>query len=321
VIQKIAVIGAGTMGHGIAESFALHGYEVNLYDSAADRLAAALGEIERELRLMAEENYIPEEAISSTLDRIRTVTDLEEAVRDRDYCIEAIPEHLELKQELFQRLDSVCPAHTIFASNTSSLELSRMSERVSEARKKRMMINHWFNPAHLIPLVELSDFGGTAPEVYEEVETLYKSIGKQPVRVLKDIPGLIGTRLQQCLAREVYALIEMGAVDADNIDIALKFGPAFRHATTGLIEVSDMGGLDIWCTVADNLFGELDRSDRAPDIIRSKVKEGKLGIKSGEGFYPYGAGKAEKVRERFARRLIRQLKASEAYAGSLRHDG
>lgn len=313
MIKKIGVIGAGTMGHGIAESFAMFGYNVNLYDTNAAQLEKALNEIKAEQKLLVEEAFISAEKAAATLENISIHTDLQTAVKDRDYVIEAAPENMELKQNLFKQLDGFCPAHTILASNTSSLSLEPMMALVSEARKQRMMVCHWYNPGHLMPLAELSFFGNMPADIYQQVADLYASINKQTVKVLKDVPGLVANRIQQGVAREAFSIIEQGIADPIDVDKALKFGPAFRYATTGQLEVADFGGLDIWCIVGDNLLPAMDNSTQANNLLRQKVAEGKLGIKSGEGFFRYDAEQLPAIRKRFAQKLIHQLKASEYY--------
>jgi 3-hydroxybutyryl-CoA dehydrogenase len=313
MIKKIGVIGAGTMGHGIAESFAMFGYNVNLYDTNAVQLEKALQEIRGEQQLLVDEQFITAENAAATLQNISVHTDMKSAVQDRDYVIEAAPENMELKQNLFKQLDGYCPAHTILASNTSSLSLEPMMALVSEARKQRMMVCHWYNPGHLMPLAELSFFGNMPTDIFQEVEALYASINKQTVKVLKDVPGLVANRIQQGVAREAFSIIEQGIADPIDVDKALKFGPAFRYATTGQLEVADFGGLDIWCIVGDNLLPAMDNSTQANPLLRQKVAEGKLGIKSGEGFFRYDAEQLPAIRKRFAQKLIHQLKASEYY--------
>ena len=313
MIKKIGVIGAGTMGHGIAESFAMFGYNVNLYDTNAIQLEKALNEIKAEQQLLVDEAFISAEKAAATLENISIHTDLQTAVKDRDYVIEAAPENMELKQNLFKQLDGFCPPHTILASNTSSLSLEPMMALVSEARKQRMMVCHWYNPGHLMPLAELSFFGNMPAEIFQEVEALYASINKQTVKVLKDVPGLVANRIQQGVAREAFSIIEQGIAEPADVDKALKFGPAFRYATTGQLEVADFGGLDIWCIVGDNLLPVMDNSTQANPLLRSKVAEGKLGIKSGEGFFQYDPEQLPAIRKRFAQKLIHQLKASEYY--------
>lgn len=312
-MKKIGIIGAGTMGHGIANAFAVYGYDVNLYDTSEEVLKKAKALIKQELELMASEGYIAASEVEPSLARIKCSTDLRATVEDREYVIEAAPEIMELKQKLFKQLDEMCPPTTIFASNTSSLPLQPMMELVSEERKQRIMINHMYNPAHLMPIVELSFFGNMPESIYQQVDELYRSIKKQPVKILKDVPGLVANRIQQGLAREVFSLIEMGVAEPAEIDKALKFGPAFRYATTGHLEVTDFGGLDIWCIVGDNLLKVMDNSQCANKLLRQKVEEGKLGIKSGEGFYQYSPEKVPEIREKFMKKLIHQLKASEYY--------
>jgi 3-hydroxybutyryl-CoA dehydrogenase len=313
MIKKIGVVGAGTMGHAIAESFALYGYDVNMFDTGEQVLAKAKDQIKQELELLAEEGFIAADAIQPTLDRVKTCTDLKATVADRDYVIEAAPENIDLKQKLFKQLDEYCRPETILASNTSSLALNAMMALVSDERKKRMMVCHWYNPAHLMPIAELSFFGNMPAEVYKEVEDLYASIKKQTVKVLKDVPGLVANRIQQGVAREAFSIIEQGIADPADVDKALKFGPAFRYATTGQLEVADFGGLDIWCVVGDNLLKAMDNSQEANRLLREKVKEGKLGIKSGEGFYKYAPEEIPAIRKKFMKKLIHQLKASEYY--------
>ena len=313
MIQNITVLGAGTMGHAIANVFAMHGYKVNLYESFDPVHETVKDRICEELEFMVKEDYIVPEKISETLDNIVLFSDLQEAAKDADYVIEATPENLELKQSLFSRLDEICPEHTIFASNTSSLPLSDMTAKLPDSRKAKTMVCHWYNPGHLIPIAELSCFGNMSEEDFNAVYELYVKAEKQPVKILKDVPGLIANRMLHALAREVFTLIEQGVASAEDIDKALKFGPGFRSATTGMLEVADMGGLDIWCTVEDNLFPELNNSDRACDMMRKNVEKGNLGLKTGKGFFEYSQDEKSKVQNEFNKRLITQLKASKNY--------
>lgn len=313
MIHTIAVIGAGTMGHGIAAVFAMHGYPVRLYESFEPVRAAVMGVIRGELDLMVQENCLTQEELERALGGITLYAELEPAVAQADFVIEAIPERLELKKELFARLDRLCPADTIFASNTSSLPLSQMTADLPEARRARTMVCHWYNPAHLIPIAELSCFGNMDEAVFQEVYDLHLKAGKQPVRVCKDIPGLIANRILHAMAREVFHLIDIGAASAEDIDRALKYGPGFRSATAGILETADMGGLDVWCACEDNLFAYLDNSTKACGYLRQKVEEGKLGLKSGEGFFRYAAQGQDAARQAFDRRLLIQLNASRKF--------
>jgi len=313
MIKNISVIGAGTMGHGIANAFAMHGCKVNLYESYANIRDTALELIRSELVFMADEKHISNAQVDETLANITLFDDLEQAVKNADFVIEAIPENLELKKDLFARLDAVCPPHTIFASNTSSLPLMDMIQHLPAERQAHAMVCHWYNPAYLISIAELSCFGNMDEAVFQEVYDLHVRAGKQPVRILKDIPGLIANRILHAMAREVFHLIEIGAASPEDIDKALKFGPGFRSATTGILETADMGGLDIWCAVEDNLFKELNNSSRACDFMRGKVQQGKLGIKTGEGFFSYSDNTKEKAKKAFSKRLLTQLEVSKNY--------
>ena len=164
-----------------------------------------------------------------------------------------------------------------------------------------------------MPIAELSYFGNMPENIYKEVEEIYLKSGKQVVKVLKDVPGLVANRIQQGVAREVFSLIEMGVASPEDIDKALKFGPGFRYATTGQLEVADMGGLDIWCTVGDNLLSVMDNRKEANPILRQKVTEGKLGLKTNEGFFEYTEEKLNDIKNEFNRRLLIQLKTSQKY--------
>lgn len=313
MIKKIAVVGAGTMGHGIAEAFAMHGYNVNLFDASIDILVKVKDTIKSELKILEEEEIINYKKIEEILDRITLFENLKDAVKDRDYIIEAVPEKIELKQELFNKLDGWCPNHTIITSNTSSLKLSEIIKGISNERKPKCMVTHWYNPAYIMPIAELSFFGQTSKETYQLVESIYQSIGKQTVKVLKDIPGLVANRIQQGVAREVFSLIEMGVASPEDIDKALKFGPAFRYVLSGQLEIADFGGLDIWCTVGNNLLSVMDNSTCANKLLKEKVQEGCLGVKAAKGFYNYENVDLEEIKKKYTKKLITQLKTSEKY--------
>ncbi len=313
MIKHITVVGAGTMGHGIAETFAMHGYKVHIYEVYEPARNSVMGVMKQEMEFLAQNGLIAAEDVTKALDNIAIYDNLKEAAADADYVIEAIVEKMEVKQNLFAELDGICKPECIFASNTSSLPLSGMIEKLPESRKARTMVCHWYNPAHLMPIAELSFFGNMDEETYQKVAALYESAGKQTVKVLKDVPGLVANRIQQGVAREVFSIMEQGIAAPEDIDKALKFGPAFRYATTGQLEVADMGGLDIWCTVGDNLLSVMDNRKEANPILRQKVQEGKLGMKSGEGFFEYPTDRIAEMKNEFNKKLIIQLKTSKNY--------
>jgi 3-hydroxybutyryl-CoA dehydrogenase len=187
MIRNISIIGAGTMGHGIAHTFARFGCKVSLYDSFENSLSLAPEKMRNELQFMADAGYITAADIEEALNNITLFSDLQEAVKNADYVIEAIPERMDLKKELFANLNRMCPAHTVFATNTSSLKLSEMTEDLPEARRKLCMVSHWYNPAYLIPLVELSCFDGMDQQAFENVYELYTRCDKQPSLLMKQL--------------------------------------------------------------------------------------------------------------------------------------
>lgn len=313
MIKKVAVLGAGTMGHAIANNIASHGIDVHLYESFDNVRETVLSRIEDEMKMLVAEGYFPEENIQKTIDHITLFADLEPAVKDVDFVIEATPELLDLKQDLFEQLDRFCPAHTILASNTSSLKLWDMAARVSEARKSKVMIAHCYNPAHLIPIIELSYFGNMSEEDFEEVRDLFVRCEKAPVKVLKDVTGMVANRLLHAQAREAFYLIDEGIAAAEDVDRALMFGPAFRNATTGMLEVADMGGLDVWYAAEGNFFPDLCNGDKPSETMRQLVEQGHYGVKTGKGFFDYPDDKKTKATEEFYKRLIVQLKACRSY--------
>lgn len=307
-IETIGVVGGGTMGQGIAEYFAMKGYPVSVYEPNASLRDELAHRVERDLEVLEKYGLLSADAIGKALQNLTVCDTLDAAVADADFIIEAIPENIQLKQQLFNQLEQITKPTAVIASNTSSLNLFDMMKSVSEDGRKRCMVCHWYNPAHLMPLVELSDFGNMDEEVLRKIEVLFTNAGKKTIRVLKNIPGLIANRIQQGIAREVFSLIEMKAASAEDIDAALKYGPAFRYATTGQLEVADFGGLDIWCTVGDNLLPAMSNSTKSSDLLREKVSENKLGLKTGEGFFEYKESK-ESILENFQKKLIIQLKS------------
>ena len=285
MIKNIAIIGSGLMGSSIAQSFAISGYSVVLNDVKEDYLLKAKSRIIENLSMLVEEASINEEKKHTSLANITYAVDLEEAVQEADFIIEAIPEVIELKWELFQKLEQMIKPNTIVASNTSTFPITRLMEKASFP--EQMIITHFFNPAHLVPLVEIVKHKQTKKEVVETTLDLIRSIGKSPVLLKKEISGFIANRLQTALMREAFYLLKEGVASAQDIDTAITAGPGFRWAFTGPIEIADFGGLDTWQRVFDNVAPDLDQSKEAPVMIQELVEQGKLGVKTGEGIYSY----------------------------------
>ncbi|MFD4929151.1 3-hydroxyacyl-CoA dehydrogenase family protein [Peribacillus butanolivorans] len=297
MIKNIAIIGSGVMGSGIAQSFAVSGYFVTINDIKEEFLSKAQDRISENLSLLIEEGAMTEQEKQGALSNITYKVDLKEAVRDADFIIEAIPEVIELKLDLYQQLEQIVKEDAIIASNTSTFPISRLMETASFA--DRMIIAHFFNPGHLVPLVEIVQHNETKPEVVEATLDLIRKIGKSPILLKKEIAGFIANRLQTALMREAFYLLKEGVATAEDIDTAITAGPGFRWAFTGPIEIADFGGLDTWQRVFDNVAPELDQSKQAPIIIRDLVEKGKLGAKSGEGIFTYEESTvSQKINER-----------------------
>ena len=313
MITKAAVLGAGTMGHAIANNLASHGVDVNLYESFDNVRETVRDRIKGELEVMIAEGYFEEGIIESTMEHLHLFSELQPAVEDVDFVIEATPEIMDLKKDLFGQLDQYCRPDTILASNTSSLKLFDMTADISEERKAKVMIAHCYNPAHLIPIIELSYFGNMSEEDYNEVKELFERCEKAPVKVLKDVTGMVANRLLHAQARECFYLIDQGIAEPEDVDKALMYGPCFRNATTGMLECADMGGLDIWCAAEANFFPDLSKSDQPSETMQKLVEAGNYGYKTGKGFYDYPEETKEQVMKDFNRRLIIQLKACRNY--------
>ena len=305
-IKKIAVIGSGIMGHGIGQAFALGGYAVTLNDVSDEILDRALRQIRKNLDTFVEFDITTDGEAKEALSRIKTTTGLKDAVKDSDFIVEALPEVMELKKRVFRDLDACSPSHAVIASNTSGLSLTEMASEIK--RQDQAVIAHWWNPPHIIPVVEIVKGRYTSDQTVDLVYRLLADIGKKPVRILKEVPGFLGNRLQFALYREALSCLKEGVASAEDIDLAVKGTFGFRLPTIGPLETSDFGGLDTFFNICQYLFKEIDRSTEAPEILKEKVRAGKLGVKTGEGFYAYPGERAqEKIRER-DRQFLQRLK-------------
>ncbi|GEN36418.1 3-hydroxyacyl-CoA dehydrogenase family protein [Aneurinibacillus danicus] len=297
MIQQAAVIGSGVMGHGIAQVYAQAGIAVILYDLEDSYLEKAKKAIEANLALQAGQGLLTEAESREALARITTTTNLEETVRTAEFITEAIPEVIEWKWELYEKLERLAKPDAVIASNTSTLPISRLAEKMSTP--ERMVITHFFNPAQLVPLVEVVRHDRTTEEAIQLTMELMRKIGKAPVLLKKEVPGFIANRLQAALAREAFHLLEEGVAEARDIDLAVTAGPGFRWSFIGPIETADFGGLDTWKRVIDNLAPVLSKSQQAPDLLNECVEAGNLGTKTGQGIYKYeNASVSEKIKER-----------------------
>jgi 3-hydroxybutyryl-CoA dehydrogenase len=301
-IRHIAVIGAGLMGHGIAQDFARAGLAVSLTDADAGVLAAASARMQGNLDLMAAHGLLPAAEVPAIRARVQLLPDLAPTVEAADLVIEAVTEDLTLKRELFRRLDGLAPPHAILASNTSTFMPSSLA--VATDRPAQVVVTHYFNPPYLLPLVELVAGRGTSEATLVTLRDLYLRIGKQPALVRKERMGFIGNRLQFALYREAMALLEAGVASPEDIDTVVRCGFGRRLPVTGVFGTMDAGGLDVMLAVAATLFPDLDRATLPAEALRDRVQAGKLGLKSGEGWYRYTPEQVAAVRERLSEALI-----------------
>jgi len=295
-IRTVAVVGAGVMGHSLAQVFAQGGYNVWLNDVREEILIQAKKLIAANLRTFIELGILEKDQEASILNRIQTTTQIEEAGQKADFVIEAIIEDAQAKKKMFRTLDRVCPPGAILASNTSYMDIFQF---VETRRPEKVLITHWFAPPHIVPLVEIVRGPRTSDETMEIVKELMIRLGKRPIVLSKFLPGFIANRLQAALRLEMLYLLDHGYATASDIDEATKASFGLRIPILGLAKRMDFGGLDLSQKVLKN-----DVYEPPPRITHSKtldqlVAQGKLGVKSGSGFYDYSDRKIEEVmRER-----------------------
>jgi 3-hydroxybutyryl-CoA dehydrogenase len=296
--QKIGVVGGGLMGHGIAYLFAAAGHAIGVFEPSPEIRAS----LPKRLRAIAD-LFGDDPAL---LKAISVHDQLEPAVAGTSFVFEAAPEKLPLKQKIFAELENIVAPDTILASNSSAIRSTEIGRHLK--CRARVVGTHFWNPPHLVPLVEVIENEKTGGDVLRKTMTLLRDAGKTPVHVRRDVPGFVGNRLQHALKREAIALVAAGVCDAETIDIVVKEGPGARMAVLGPMEQSDLVGLDLTLDIADVLYADLDRTAGPHWFLRQKVEDGKLGMKTGEGFRSWTTETAGAVRERLSRFLVGQAK-------------
>jgi len=281
-IRQVTVIGAGTMGHGIAHVTAAAGIRVALYDLSGELIERGIQSIRRNLARGIEKGKVTEAERDAVLERVVAAVELEPAAASSQLVIEAAPESLVLKQELAGRVDAAAPAEAVLASNTSSLSIEAIA--AATRRPERVIGMHFFNPVHLMPLLEVVRTAATDPAVVELAVTTGRAMGKEPI-VVRDTPGFASSRLGLVLGLEAMRMLEQGVASAEDIDKAMTLG--YRHPM-GPLRLTDLVGLDVRLAIAEYLHQQLgSEAFRPPEILRRLVGEGRLGKKSGRGFYEW----------------------------------
>lgn len=307
-MKNIAVLGTGNMGLGIAQAFATKGSQVKMIYVTANRAEEKLKRIEGNLKLLSDQDVLDEAKIPEILSRISFTGDVADVADFADIIFECIVEDIPTKQDWLQKLDAACPPSTIIASNTSSLSITLIGEKAEH--KERIIGAHFWNPAYLIPLVEVIK---TKYTTEENVKTLYDALfdaGKHPVIVEKDVPGFLANRLQHCLFREAISIVENGIATPAAVDDALKYGFGMRLGIMAPFEVMDNGGLDMTKAIHEFVFPDIEDTHEVQSLITDNIAKGRLGFKTdGHGIQDWTPEQMKESREQLNIKLIKVAKA------------
>ncbi|MDP2579942.1 3-hydroxyacyl-CoA dehydrogenase NAD-binding domain-containing protein [Shimia thalassica] len=295
--QQIAVIGAGLMGHGIALTLAKAGQYVTITDPFQEARATVSDRIRHSMSAMGDDDA----TIAGALKMIEILDTTAEAVRGADVVFEAAPEKLALKQKIFAEIEAHAPDTCILASNTSVMPITQIMSKLR--LKNRAVGTHWWNPPHLIPLVEVVKTEWTDPKVAQDMFDLLADAGKTPVMVEKDVPGFIGNRLQHALWREAVSLVENGICEAEDVDTVVKSCFGRRLAVLGPLENADLVGTDLTLDIHENVLHDLESRQGPSPYLEKLVAEGRLGMKSGQGFRKWTDEEADAVRAKVTSHL------------------
>jgi 3-hydroxybutyryl-CoA dehydrogenase len=293
--DAIAIIGAGLMGHGIAQVFARAGHMVRVYDPDPAMLATLHERIRNNLTDLGQD--------LAAVERVSAHTSVAEALAGADVVFEAGPENLELKQQIFASIESAAAPHVIFASNTSVIPITQIMSGLNHP--ERALGTHWWNPPYLVPLVEVIKTSNTSALVADTMSALLRAAGKTPVTVEKDVPGFVGNRLQHALWREAISLVASGVCDARTVDTVVKASFGRRLAVLGPLENADLIGTDLTLAIHQTVLPDLDCTPGPSPYLQDLVNAGKLGMKCGDGFQHWTLEQQAEIRKR----VLRHLKA------------
>ncbi|RJX34908.1 MAG: 3-hydroxyacyl-CoA dehydrogenase family protein [Desulfarculus sp.] len=313
-IKRVAVIGAGTMGAGLALSFAVAGIEARLFDISQRQLAVGRERIHKALELFVQEGVVSPAQAQDIPGLIPAYSDRAAALSGAQFVLEAVPEDLALKQRLLAEMEREVAPDTVLASNTSALYITQIAAQC--ARPEMVCGMHWWNPPELVPLVEVIKGERTSEATARLVYELCERVDRVPIMVKKEVPGFVGNRMQLALFREAMHIVEQGVADPQDVDRAVKYALGFRWSFIGPLETADLGNLDTWHRVASYLFPFLADTKQAPARLGELVAQGHLGVQTGQGLYEYTPQEAaDKVRRRDLyflreRRLVKEVNRS-----------
>jgi len=305
-MEKLSIIGCGTMGHSIALSAAWAGIEVKISGVNEQDLATADKGLRNKLTVMVQNDLFNEVMAEEIRKRIVFSTSLEEVVQGATFIIEVIPENRQMKRELYKKIEAICGKDTILASNTSGFTPTSLAEETEYPN--RFIVTHFWNPGHLIPLVEVVKGEKTDQETVERTMNLLTEMNKKPILINKEVPGFIGNRLQYALFREAQSLLDEGVATKEDIDAAVTYSIGRRLPKTGPLMTADMGGLDVFSAISNYLFEDLSTKDKSGAHLSNLVNQKKFGDKSGEGFYMWDQETSEAINAEREKTLIHFLK-------------
>ena len=308
---RAAVVGAGLMGHGIAHVLAQRADSVTMYEVSRDALELADARILDTLDCLVEHGIFDQAEADATLGRISGTTELAEAVEGASVVVEASPEDMELKRRLFTELERLVSPDAILASNSSGMSVGDMTGHLTH--QERVVGSHFFLPAQVIPLVEVSRGPRTSDEAMERIIELWRSCGKRPIRIEKDVNGYVANRLQAALVREATNLVAEGVASAEDIDLAVQTSFGLRFMVSGPLEQRDLGGLDLHVALARGLWPHLSKSDGPFPPVVEMVERGDLGLKSGRGFFDWSGRDPEEVRRERTTQMIEVMSRLEMW--------
>jgi len=311
--RTAAVVGTGMMGPGIAATLALGGLRTTILSRTEDNAAKGAESARQQLRVLVDNGLAEIVDVRAAFDRLTGSCAFDQTVGNADLVIESVPENMDVKQKMFVRMENIADRAAVLASNTSGLSITAIASRCR--RPERVITTHFWNPPHVMPLVEIVQGEKTSAQVAQSVRELVAACGKVPVMVKKDRPGQLGNRLQMALVREAAYIVEEGIADVEDVDTVARNGFGLRMPAYGIFEHQDAVGLDMAIGILDYVAKDLCNLPKAPNIYRAKIAHGDLGAKTGKGFYDWSKKSIEDVkarRDQFVMNVLRARKMEQA---------